>query len=606
MYKIKSVSFTGLHNAISTKTYQLNSGLSYFYGSNGSGKSTVLQAIQLGLFGYIPGCNKTNSSILKHSCNGNIDIRLHIEDEQSNPIFIHRKWVYKGKSASSTCEIVPEGLDISQLLGSCMLPIFHLSEFLGMSSNKLKEWFVSILPSDLFNIDWIHEITYRLSQCDTSISDMSIILDVIAEMPSTNASEQNAYLHDSFKQILSGLKAEIKRCNSTIASLIYYDNIPSSLSSLEIQGRIGKLRQEYADIVAAENTQLKIASNRAMLADYEKKLKAAELELTTLLGQSDTLTEEQIDELIQQHETYQNQLYQLEYDLKNAINVLGYQGKCPYCNLECALMDKEITKYKAKAAELENAIIELRPKLAECKSLISEGQMKLKAKSRIDQNIFNLRDTINRLTAICYPEIEINKNVDISRKSAIESEIKEYEAQLSQIKANERYNLLISEITKEKFQLELDAAAINKCVEFTGSNGILSELLESAFNSLSDRVSYHLSYMMPYTTFKFKLSLTSNSFEFGIVRNGNYVSFDTISSGEKTIVILALFEAILEIVKPKLSLIMIDDMLDHLDTNMFEKCMQFIKNSNNQYIFAGVNILNDINIDPTYLYNLNA
>ena len=39
----------------------------YAYGKNGAGKSTMLQAIQLGILGYIPGYGKRNMDIFKHS-----------------------------------------------------------------------------------------------------------------------------------------------------------------------------------------------------------------------------------------------------------------------------------------------------------------------------------------------------------------------------------------------------------------------------------------------------------------------------------------------------------------------------------------------------------
>ena len=54
MMRIKSVHIQGMHN-VEDKTYQL-SNATYFYGENGAGKSTVLQAIQLALLGYIPSC----------------------------------------------------------------------------------------------------------------------------------------------------------------------------------------------------------------------------------------------------------------------------------------------------------------------------------------------------------------------------------------------------------------------------------------------------------------------------------------------------------------------------------------------------------------------
>ena len=59
--EVKSVTIEGMHNA-TRKHYDLGS-LSYLYGKNGSGKTTVMQAVQLALLGYIPGTNKRTSDI---------------------------------------------------------------------------------------------------------------------------------------------------------------------------------------------------------------------------------------------------------------------------------------------------------------------------------------------------------------------------------------------------------------------------------------------------------------------------------------------------------------------------------------------------------------
>ena len=61
--KIKSIYIDGLHNAVN-KTYTFND-INYIYGNNGIGKSTILQAIQLALLGYIPGTAKNSREALR-------------------------------------------------------------------------------------------------------------------------------------------------------------------------------------------------------------------------------------------------------------------------------------------------------------------------------------------------------------------------------------------------------------------------------------------------------------------------------------------------------------------------------------------------------------
>ena len=51
--KIKSVYIDGLHT-VHDKTYTFED-ITYLHGRNGAGKSTILNAIQFALLGYIPG-----------------------------------------------------------------------------------------------------------------------------------------------------------------------------------------------------------------------------------------------------------------------------------------------------------------------------------------------------------------------------------------------------------------------------------------------------------------------------------------------------------------------------------------------------------------------
>ena len=63
--KVKSVGISGMHN-VTKQTYNFDN-VNYLYGLNGAGKSTILQAIQLGILGYIPGTAKRPADIFKHA-----------------------------------------------------------------------------------------------------------------------------------------------------------------------------------------------------------------------------------------------------------------------------------------------------------------------------------------------------------------------------------------------------------------------------------------------------------------------------------------------------------------------------------------------------------
>ena len=149
--KIKTITIEGMHNVV-RKTYTLDN-LTYFYGKNGVGKSTILQAIQLAILGYIPGTAKKNDAIFKH-CNCNKLVVTAILDDDGLTREIRRSWKKTDNAISASVEVFPDDFDVDELAGDLELPIFNFNEFTGMTANKLKDWFIQFLPGMNDTIEW--------------------------------------------------------------------------------------------------------------------------------------------------------------------------------------------------------------------------------------------------------------------------------------------------------------------------------------------------------------------------------------------------------------------------------------------------------------------
>jgi DNA repair exonuclease SbcCD ATPase subunit len=88
---------------------------------------------------------------------------------------------------------------------------------------------------------------------------------------------------------------------------------------------------------------------------------------------------------------------------------------------------------------------------------------------------------------------------------------------------------------------------------------------------------------------KFNISGKANSFTFGLIRNGTYIPYDLLSSGEKCLYTLALMICITNTNKSPLRLMICDDMFDHLDSTTIESTFDILGTINDiQFIFAGV------------------
>ena len=85
------------------------------------------------------------------------------------------------------------------------------------------------------------------------------------------------------------------------------------------------------------------------------------------------------------------------------------------------------------------------------------------------------------------------------------------------------------------------------------------------------------------------LQQTSNSFSFGISRDGKYISYANLSTGEQCLYMLAFACAILEYSNTPLRVILLDDMLDHLDSSNITNAFEAMKSIPGvQFICAGV------------------
>ena len=174
---------------------------------------------------------------------------------------------------------------------------------------------------------------------------------------------------------------------------------------------------------------------------------------------------------------------------------------------------------------------------------------------------------------------ELNLEIDTLTKSK------------SKLEANIRYNETIDSITKLKFESELQVEALAKWVKTTDTNGLQTTLMVKPFEDLAELMTGYIQQMYGRDDIKarFIISNKANSFSFGLVRAGDYIPYDLLSSGEKCLYTLALMICIVANSKSPLKMLLCDDMFDHLDSAAIESTFTALKNIPDvQFIFAGV------------------
>lgn len=583
--KLKKITICGMHK-VSRQVYEFNDGVTYLIGPNGAGKSTVLEAIQLALLGYIPGHAKTNESVIKHSCSP----AMSIEAEFDTGAKITRTWVKSGSTAKSTMNLEGYPGSVASLIGRDMaLPVFDFNEFKSMTANKLKDWFIGFLPSSTDNFDLEKELEATVSS--KSIPYDELLSEVIqwADKSGLTGLELVRALNTKLKSDQSYLKGQIAQLTGTIQSLVRYDDA-DTLDSTLINSEIARLEQ-LKDSLVRYNASLESYNNAAsVIAGLKANLPADSADNDERV----VTIQNKIAELEKK-----NSVLKADYqDLQNQINDLQLQkarlpkagSTCPYTNDPCETAANLLGKVNDQIAEFDNQIKFKQQEMTECDRSVSAS---------IDREVFSLKTALSgiyaqydRLVAmqIQLESIHVDEQPTTKTVAEIDSELNVLRQQLVQVEANKRYDELSAQVIADKFKLENDLEIYKIWAKKTDANGLQTDLMNKPFEDLADDMSKYLTQMFNRPTVaRFNLVSKANSFSFGIDREGQYIEFEYLSSGERALFTLALILCMLNRSAGEVKTILIDDILDHLDddnaTYLFD-ALQSI--SDVQFILAGV------------------
>ena len=173
-------------------------------------------------------------------------------------------------------------------------------------------------------------------------------------------------------------------------------------------------------------------------------------------------------------------------------------------------------------------------------------------------------------------------------------------SKLVEVEANARYEALTDKLTAEKIQIELDLEMYKAWEKLTGINGLQTKLMNQPFADFSTKMTKYIQkfYGREDVYAGFCLIEKANSFSFGLNRGGKYIPYDLLSSGEKCMYMLSLILTINDESNSDLKLVLVDDLLDHLDAeNIYNTFITLYNNTSSQIIIAGVQPYNYENAD---------
>lgn len=580
--KIKKVIIEGFHNVI-RKEYDL-SDVTYLHGRNGAGKSTVLQAIQLGLLGYVPGSNKTKQGIFSHSNNHTMAVKL-ILDDNGQPVSIQRVWTKSRSSVTESVDIRPEGYDITALISDVELPLFNFDEFTHMTANGLKNWFINYLPKSTFHTDWKSEMEKAVSNIPDSAVAWGLIDDAVEAISEfgLDGVEEVRKANEYFKNLLSFMKAELTRKTSTIQSLIHYDDYVETYSEEELKQMIASKESEIVQASLALQT-----SRRRI---------ALETELHGLPKPTDySVSEEDLESAKSELHEYEavlaglnNNRSQITSEIASLQSIIESGGICPYTSTSCeslsAMRSNNIERQKELADQLES---------------IQQKIRELNARAEATkENVSKYREQLIEIQNDSRRRIQIEQELETLPTDSSSVDLDLLQQQLEELKemygkaiANRQYNELNDVLLQDKYKVENSIECLKLWVKLTDVNGLQANSGgENPFEDLTEHINAVLQNLFEETDVScyFLNTNVANSFSFGLERNDVYVPYTLLSSGEKCRFILAMFIGLLNYTNSPLKVVLIDDFLDHLDDMNFKNLFDCLKSGTEiQYIFAGV------------------
>lgn len=582
--KLRSITIQNMHG-VTLETYDFKD-CTYLVGPNGAGKSTVLEAIQLALLGYIPGYSKKNADIMKHSSSVIMTVEATLDDN-GKEVTIHRTW--QGTSSISSNLITsPEGYDISSILSEIELPIFNFNEFKNMTANKLKEWFIDFMPSTDAEIDWGEKLLENpLVQ---TLEPGELLEEVMARIESSDATglEKIKLVNNVCKELQSFYKGQVSNLEKTANSLVYYDNC-EAIDEAEANDRLNRLSNEKSLAIQYNQQQIR---KQQLTQEHSQAVK--------VLEKYESITEPELNKVIVDAEA---QIARLRRDSTHYMEVLSNwkvvrdkrslvtATTCPFItDKECEDLKSIVEEAKADVEEATEYINDANQHILQINNKIAELD---KQRKEAQVTLNTLSQTYSRIKFIESELAQINElgTTGAARNiSEIDADIAATTELMSKVIANKRYNELQQTVTADKFKAENNLNILKIWDKLTGANGLQSEVMDKPFETLAENVTTYLKlFFSDDVQAYFNIQGKANSFAFGIVKDDAFIEFDCLSSGERCLYTLALMMCIVERIQPKLKLILIDDILDHLDDENAGRFFDAITGIDDiQFILAGV------------------
>lgn len=567
--------------------------VTYLNGMNGEGKSSIIEGIQLALLGYIPGHSKKLSDIFKFSSDKNYMSVSITYDNLGKDYTIKR--TYTNVNGKISCSIDKNDLqDLMSILDVDLeTTIFNFKEFIQWSANKQKQWLLNFLQKseNTVTVNWRSEIDNIIS-ANNLIPDELFILEISSELPQTLNFLKIKECNDMIKDRIAEERAIQQSAENTL------QEVELSLSAYscacndkeELSEELYHVTEELSKLNYCKKVITHNKSIQCKLDDYADLSDAKENDkIYTTSVDNVTEISNKIKELNEEYQRVCAKYKEIEYELITLEK--STQTTCPILAIQCdKLVEHEeaarlnIQRLRNQQHELDLKKSEINNEISEYKDIVSKFEDTLKMLS----NRYEERDSLrNSMIVENIPNDITESNID----DYIQYKETERENLHDRLNDAIEYSTLVKtseSMENQKIQSKIRLDLLKELDKLTGQNGLQAKLGKAAVADFLDSLSKTASLFYKNSDYYIDVeNEKSNSFDFGIVKDGNKISYDTLSSGEQCVYMVALLSAILKL-STACKLLLIDDVFDHLDEEKIKTVIKFAESQSDiQYIFAG-------------------
>ena len=509
--------------------------------SNGAGKSVLICAISMALFGKGLRFNYISDYISPTNLNGGIYVGLELEDSKGNNLKIER-WRRPGSDVNKA-KLWLNGTHISK--DSTVSKVDEMiSSYVGVShSNFLScifsvelRGFLKLRPAERFEI---LENALAVKKMDSIIKKLNTALrlseDKLINLNAILTEKQQSYGHEIAKQ-------EIFSANS--------DSVTLAIAKQEEE-----LTKFYAEEVKLQGKKDELAS---LLSEVKEKLESKT---------------EQLQNYLLNIKTHDNNIAKLKTKVSTVTMALK-SNKAG--ELECLVCQSKLDSgsemsikahYEAEILQAQGNINQVLP----VKAVVEKSITKLKqTRDSIESHI----TSINNELRICNSSaIACEKTIAMSKKNLESSKSTVNEQLIAALKKE------IEELTEQKISLTKDSKIITGWKQAMSKNGLRLAYLREEVSTLSAIASKYASsvYGKP-TKVEFSINQEKDNPQLEFTVNGKYA--EAFSTGEKRLLEIAMTLSLLTLLKTagmNLDFLILDESSDGLSYASKQQLLSVLK-----------------------------